>query len=669
MKTADKKIIIFLCFGGLFLQVSTLLDGTHPHLLYANILQIDSIEIDTWKNNSVVPGLSRAISLDFHYSMGLIFWTDVQEMKIATMHIVNMMNINEDIVRTKIGRPDGIAVDWIYNHLYWTDDVYQHIQVSNLDGSMRRTLIDYGIERPRALALDPNRGIMFFSDWGSVPRIERCGLDGRDRQIIVVTDITWPNGLVIDHKDDRLYWTDGAKYQIKSSTFEGKDVKTIIKDVKYLPHPFGIAVNDQYVYWTNWEYKSLLRTNKYDGSYVETVQADLTSPMDIKLYDSKVQQDSGANVCGYFNGGCSHLCFPSSPWSERNVKYTCSCPDGYDIESNNRTCTKHGGNVQLIIAEHQSISRIDLDSLQTDSLDVTGLLNTVAVDFHLEKDLIFWTDVLLKGIYVSYLSGGLLSGLGIRKAIISEDIKTPDGMAVDWIYDHIYWTDAGLDHIQVSNLDGTFRKTLINTRLDEPRAIALLPQEGLMFFTDWGINPKIERCAMDGTERYTIITKEIRWPNGIVIDNIGRRIYWTDGYLQLLKSSTFDGTDAYTIVQFAQKTFPQPFGIDLYDDQIYWTNWNAKSVYTIHKYKGNDMKPVITGLKAPRNLKIISKETQKKGTNLCGNNNGGCQHLCLPVPITLKSAGYSCVCADMFHNADALNCIKKDPAELVKDEL
>lgn len=38
---------------------------------------------------------------------------------------------------------------------------------------------------------------MFFSDWGSVPRIERCGLDGRDRQIIVVTDIAWPNGLVI----------------------------------------------------------------------------------------------------------------------------------------------------------------------------------------------------------------------------------------------------------------------------------------------------------------------------------------------------------------------------------------------------------------------------------------------------------------------------------------
>ncbi|CAG2184720.1 Low-density lipoprotein receptor-related protein 4,Sortilin-related receptor,Low-density lipoprotein receptor-related protein 6 [Mytilus edulis] len=546
MKTADRNIIIFLCFGSLFLQVSAFFDGTHPNLLYANILQIDSIEINTWRNNSVVPGLSRAISLDYHYSMGLIFWTDVLEMKIATMHIDNILNINEDIVRTKIGRPDGIAVDWIYNHLYWTDDVYRHIQVSNLDGSMRRTLIDYGIERPRALALDPNRGIMFFSDWGSVPRIERY------------------------HKDERLYWTDGALFQIKSSTLDGKDVKTIIKDVKYLPHPFGIAVHDQYVYWTNWEYKSLLRTNKYDGSYVETVQRDLTSPMDIKLYDSNVQPDLGANVCGYFNGGCSHLCFPSSPWSERKAKYTCSCPDGYDIESDNQTCTKH---------------------------------------------------------------------------------------------------DAGLNHIQVSNLDGTFRKTLINSRLDEPRAVALLPHEGLMFFTDWGINPKIERCAMDGSERYTIITKEIRWPNGIVIDNIGRRIYWTDGYLQLLKSSTFDGTDVYTIVQFAQKTFPQPFGIELYDDQIYWTNWNAKSVYTVHKYKGNDMKPLITGLKAPRNLKIISKETQKKGTNLCGNNNGGCQHLCLPVPITLNSAGYSCVCADMFYKDNALQCIKKDPAELVKDEL
>ena len=81
------------------------------------------------------------------------------------MNIDNMLNINEDIVRTKIGRPDGIAVDWIYNHLYWTDDVYHHIQVSNLDGSMRRTLIDYGIERPRALALDPNRGYVNIIQW------------------------------------------------------------------------------------------------------------------------------------------------------------------------------------------------------------------------------------------------------------------------------------------------------------------------------------------------------------------------------------------------------------------------------------------------------------------------------------------------------------------------
>lgn len=58
---------------------------------------------------------------------------------------------------------------------------------------------------------------------------------------------------------------------------------------------------------------------------------------------------TGGNVCGYFNGGCSHLCFPTSPWSERNAKYTCSCPDGYDIESDNQTCTKQGRCLNTVV--------------------------------------------------------------------------------------------------------------------------------------------------------------------------------------------------------------------------------------------------------------------------------------------------------------------------------
>ena len=62
--------------------------------------------------------------------------------------------------------------------------------------------------------------------------------------------------------------------------------------------------------------------------------------------------------------------------------------------------------------------------------------------------------------------------------VVWEDVMTPDGLAVDWVHGHLYWTDTGLDHIEVSTLDGSMRSILIKDGLDEPRAIALHPNKG-----------------------------------------------------------------------------------------------------------------------------------------------------------------------------------------------
>jgi len=57
-------------------------------------------------------------------------------------------------------------------------------------------------------------------------------------------------------------------------------------------------------------------------------------------------------------------------------------------------------------------------------------------------------------------------------------LRNPDGLAVDWVARNLYWCDKGLNTIEVSKLDGRFRKVLINEGLQEPRAIALDPRYG-----------------------------------------------------------------------------------------------------------------------------------------------------------------------------------------------
>lgn len=65
-----------------------------------------------------------------------------------------------------------------------------------------------------------------------------------------------------------------------------------------------------------------------------------------------------------------------------------------------------------------------------------------------------------------------------RTVVIGDQLITSDGLAVDWIYNHLYWTDTGKNHIELSDLQGNMRKILIRDRLEEPRSIALNPLDG-----------------------------------------------------------------------------------------------------------------------------------------------------------------------------------------------
>ena len=50
---------------------------------------------------------------------------------------------------------NGLSVDWISNHIYWTDAGRLTVELSNYDGSGRRILIGYGLQIPRGIIVDP----------------------------------------------------------------------------------------------------------------------------------------------------------------------------------------------------------------------------------------------------------------------------------------------------------------------------------------------------------------------------------------------------------------------------------------------------------------------------------------------------------------------------------
>lgn len=52
-----------------------------------------------------------------------------------------------------------------------------------------------------------------------------------------------------------------------------------------------------------------------------------------------------------------------------------------------------------------------------------------------------------------------------QEDIIVDNVYHPDGLAVDWVAENLYWTDTGSDRIEVSRLNGSHRRVSIHSYL------------------------------------------------------------------------------------------------------------------------------------------------------------------------------------------------------------
>uniref|UniRef100_A0A673I2Y7 EGF-like domain-containing protein n=1 Tax=Sinocyclocheilus rhinocerous TaxID=307959 RepID=A0A673I2Y7_9TELE len=617
------------------LCVSSLSPAGLPLLLYANRRDLRLVDAAHGRGNAtvVIGGLEDAAAVDYVYEQGLIYWSDVSEEAIKrTLFNGSGPGGLQNTVVSSLASPDGLACDWMGNKLYWTDSETNRIEVAELDGTHRKVLFWQDLDQPRAIALDPARGYMYWTDWGEVPKIERAGMDGTHRSVVIDSEIYWPNGLTLDYDLQKLYWADAKFSFIHRCNLDGSGREVVVKGS--LPHPFALTLYEDTLFWTDWNTHSIHACLKHTGENSHEIHTNIFSPMDIHVYSQKRQPLEVTSPCALKNGGCSHLCLlsPVKPY------YQCACPTGV------QNCYIESATQLLLLARRTDLRRISLDTpdftdivLQTDDIR-----HAIAIDFDPVEGHVYWTDDEVQAIRRSHLDGSE------AQFVVTSQVNHPDGIAVDWIARNLYWTDTGTDRIEVTRLNGSMRKILISEELDEPRAIVLDPAAGYMYWTDWGEVPKIERAALDGTERLVLVNTSLGWPNGLALDYSERKIYWGDAKTDVIEVMQMDGSGRRVLVD---DNLPHIFGFALLGDYIYWTDWQRRSIERVHKHSLErevivDQLPDLMGIKA-------TYVHQTFGMNPCALANGGCSHLCL-----YKPQGVSCACPiGLELMADLTSCI------------
>lgn len=227
--------------------------------------------------------------------------------------------------------------------------------------------------------------------------------------------------------------------------------------------------------------------------------------MDVKVVNSYEQLQD--NACKNSNGGCSHLCL------RKPGGYSCQCPTGVKMKlnGNGKECEALPSSY-LLIALRSGIGRISLSTSEMFEvvLPIDGVHGAVVLDFHHAKNLLFYADVNSDAI-----KRVNMKNFNDIKTIVSTSLNTPNGIAVDWIADNLYWSDSALKMIEVSRLDGQFRKTLLRDNLDDVRSMILY--KNLLFFADWGTSARIERSLLDGSDRKVIINSDLGFPTGTLL--------------------------------------------------------------------------------------------------------------------------------------------------------
>ena len=209
--------------------------------------------------------------------------------------------------------------------------------------------------------------------------------------------------------------------------------------------------------------------------------------------------------------------------------------------------------------------------------------------------------------FLDWKGGRILSantdGTDVR-AVVTNNCREPDGIAVDVAAGHLYWTNMGTPDgddgfILRSDLDGSNITVIVPAGATfTPKQMQLDRVNGKLYWSDRE-GMRIMRSSTDGSDIETLVTlgvgdkarsDETHWGVGMALDIGARQFYWTqkggdDAGQGTIKRAGFDlpaGEDVTnrSDIEVLFEGLPEPIDIelDIENQQLYWTDRGDNTV-------------------------------------------------------------------------------------------
>ena len=125
---------------------------------------------------------------------------------------------------------------------------------------------------------------MYWSDWGSSPKIEQANMDATSRSTLVSSGLVWVNSLALDYKNRLLYWCDAQLDKIERIDLQGNNRVLILDLSADNGHPFGLGLYEDVLFWTDWNTRSVHKYN-ITSSLSDVLVHGMLRPMEVHIYD------------------------------------------------------------------------------------------------------------------------------------------------------------------------------------------------------------------------------------------------------------------------------------------------------------------------------------------------------------------------------------------------